>query len=193
MLLQGASNLFSLHVTEWSVSNSDGTHTRAPWPECVRTPAAFHTHGVLLAGLADSASTGSAASTQYCLQQDLLPLVLELLAALLLEPCAARPAVGGLDPSLAADSALALLQVCLGDGGGGGGGGWRGLLSRTVVWCGVVDGCWGGGAFSMHVWGRGWLGGATGPLQAVLDAECTLNAGNHVDCTTGPAVTGTRS
>jgi hypothetical protein len=41
-----------------------------------------------------------------------LPLILQLFEALLLEPCPARPAVGDLDPTLAADTALALLQVC---------------------------------------------------------------------------------
>jgi hypothetical protein len=86
--------------------------------------------------MADSASPVAAASTQHCPQQDLLPLILQLLAALLLELCAARPAVGDLDSSLAADSALVLLQVCLGDVSGGVG--WRGSLCRTVVWCGGV-------------------------------------------------------
>lgn len=65
----------------------------------------------MLAGLVGYATFDSAASTQYCPQQELLPLVLQLLAALLLEPCATRPAVGDLDPTLAVGTALALLQV----------------------------------------------------------------------------------
>ena len=42
---------------------------------------------------------------------DIVALLLQLLAALLLESSPARPAVGSLDPSLAADTAAALLKV----------------------------------------------------------------------------------
>lgn len=44
--------------------------------------------------------------------QDILPLAVQLLAALLLEPSAARPPVGCLDSSCAAQTAATLLQVC---------------------------------------------------------------------------------
>lgn len=43
--------------------------------------------------------------------QDLLVLLVQLLAALLLEPSPARPAAGSLDANLATDTAATLLQV----------------------------------------------------------------------------------
>jgi hypothetical protein len=43
--------------------------------------------------------------------QDLVVLLVQLLAALLLEPSPARPAVGSLDANLATDTAATLLQV----------------------------------------------------------------------------------
>lgn len=44
---------------------------------------------------------------------DIVALLLQLLAALLLQTFPARPVVGSLDPSLAADTAAALLKVCM--------------------------------------------------------------------------------
>lgn len=43
--------------------------------------------------------------------QDMVVLLVQLLAALLLEASPARPAVGSLDATLAADAAAALMQV----------------------------------------------------------------------------------
>jgi hypothetical protein len=57
------------------------------------------------------AGTSTASADAEAAVHDILPLALQLLAALLLDPSATRPPVASLSSALAADTAAALLQV----------------------------------------------------------------------------------